>query len=366
MEILKQVKKYSLVDRIAIKCDGNSMSYNELNKYSEAFAAFLLKEYKDDKTPILIYGNKENLIIVCMLAALKSGRAYIPIDTTYPKERVEAIQEEVKSKVLINFSHEESFEDIEVINNEILLSVIKEYEGIEVSEGNWVKDDENAYILFTSGSTGKPKGVQISKNNIDSFTYWFRDYLKLDERNEVILNQVSYSFDVSVIPIYIGLMTGKTLFSLSKTTLEEYRRLFSALEESNISYWVSTPALAEICINDDKFSKELIPDIKQMFFAGEVLAKKLCRELFKRFGEDTPINPIIDAYDVNPATLHKISGVIDIAKKSQYIYLFSVFFLINKYKYITADSPTRKAKNKYRPVPLPIISKIIIAEDKSP
>lgn len=282
MDILHNVKKYANEGRLAVICDGEQLTYNELDKMSDAIATYFIKEYKEDKSPIVIHGNKENLILVLMLGALKSGRAYIPLDVTFPVERVKQVIEEVEAKIVINFT-EEDLGIEKVYNKTSIENIISSLMGQVVSEENWVKDDENAYILFTSGSTGKPKGVQISKNNLDSFNNWFGKYMSLDDSSDVMMNQVSYSFDVSVIPIYLGLIYGKTLNSLSKKTLEDFRLLFSNLKESNIKEWVSTPALAEMCIKDSNFNSSLMPNLRTFFFAGEVLSKKLIKELMERF-----------------------------------------------------------------------------------
>lgn len=282
MKILHNIRKYAREGRLAVICDGEKLTYDDLDKMSDAIATYFIKEYKDDKSPIVIHGNKENLIVVLMLGALKSGRAYIPLDVTFPIERVKQVIKEVDAKIVINFT-EDNLELNGVYNKDSLESIIRNLMGQVVSEDNWIKEDENAYILFTSGSTGKPKGVQISKNNLDSFNNWFGKYMNLDDNEDVMMNQVSYSFDVSVIPIYLGLIHGKTLNSLSKNTLEDFRLLFNNLKESNIKDWVSTPALAEMCVRDTNFNSDLMPNLRTFFFAGEVLSKKLVKELMERF-----------------------------------------------------------------------------------
>ena len=280
MKLLDSVKKYSKLGRLALVCDEKKLTYKELDEMSDSMATYLINEFGQDKSPIIIYGNKDNLILVSMLAALKSGRAYVPLDVTFPVERVKQVINEVESKCIINFT-EETLENS--YSKKDIVETINNVESNVVSRENWVKDDENAYILFTSGSTGKPKGVQISKNNLDSFNDWFGKYMNLDDNEDVIMNQVSYSFDVSVIPIYLGLIYGKTLNSLSKKTLEDFRLLFNNLKESNIKEWVSTPALAEMCIRDENFNSDLMPNLRTFFFAGEVLSKKLVKELMERF-----------------------------------------------------------------------------------
>lgn len=308
MKILQHIRKYAKEDRKAVICDGEVMSYKELEKLSNSFAEYILDKYDSEKKPVVIYGNKDNLILALMTGALKVGRAYIPLDVTFPVERVRQVVEEVQGDIIINFTNE-VLDMPNVLSKEEILDKISSYEGREIDEVNWVKEDENAYILFTSGSTGKPKGVQISSNNIKSFTAWFEKYLKLDDRSEVMMNQVSYSFDVSVIPIYLGLINGKTLFSLSKTTLEDFKLLFNGLKESKIKTWVSTPALADICIKDNNFNKELMPELDTFFFAGEVLSKKIVAELMERF----PGVRIINGYGPTEGTV--LLSAIDVTRE---------------------------------------------------
>ena len=217
MKVLEKIKEYAKQQRIAATCDGEDLDYEQLDKYSDGFATYIIENYKEEKSPIIIYGNKDNLILTLMMGALKSGRAYIPLDVTFPVERVNQIIEEVKADIIINFTEEE-LNHHGVYKKQEISNKINDYVGHAVSDGKWVKEDENAYILFTSGSTGKPKGVQISTNNLDSFADWISDYLNYDEREKVIMNQAAYSFDLSVTSIYLGLVHGKTLFSLSKKT----------------------------------------------------------------------------------------------------------------------------------------------------
>ena len=299
MKILKSIKKYANSSRIALTCDGQIMTYKELDNLSEAIGQFLLNEVGEDNKPIVLYGNKENIIMAVMMGALKSGRAYIPIDVSYPKERVEAIIEEVKPDVLFDFSEGNIFHGIKVIHYDDIKSIYEKYNVFEIDSRSWVKEDENAYILFTSGSTGKPKGVQISSNNLDNFVDWISEYLDLDESEETFMNQAAYSFDLSVTSIYPGLCYGKTLHGLSKNTLSNLKDMFADISKSDINLWVSTPSFAGMCIAEDSFNSNMLPNLKAMVFIGEVLPKTLCEELLKRF----PNTRIINGYGPTEATV---------------------------------------------------------------
>lgn len=299
MRILESINKFSEENRIALTCDGVDMTYNELNSTSEAIAAYILNTIGSDKTPILLYGNKENLMMAGMIGALKSGRAYVPIDISYPKERVEAIIDEVKPKLLFDFSEGNEFKGLRVLKDEDIQVIINEYKDILVHRSNWVKDDENAYVLFTSGSTGKPKGVQISSNNLDNFVDWISEYLNLDESEERFMNQAAYSFDLSVTSIYPGLCYGKTLYSFSKKTLSSLKDLFNNLSSSDLNIWVSTPSFAGMCVTDKNFNVNMLKNLKSMVFVGEVLPKPLCEELLNRF----PGTRIVNGYGPTEATV---------------------------------------------------------------
>ena len=108
--------------------------------------------------------------------------------------------------------------------------------------------------------------------------------------DSIIMNQVSYSFDVSVIPVYIGLSTGKTLYVIDKDMTSDFKDLFENLSKSNIAIWVTTPAFAEMCIIDKSFNRNVMPKMEKMIFAGEVLTHKLMYELYDRFGDISIIN----------------------------------------------------------------------------
>jgi len=294
MFILEALAKWASEDRKAIVYGDCALTFEELERQSNAFADYLLQTFGEDRTPILIYGHKELEIPVCMFGALKAGRGYVPVDTTFPAERVRQIAEEVEPKVIVDLYNMALSADA-VLDGNALQEIFAK--AAPAAPEHWIRPEQTAYMLFTSGSTGKPKGVQVTAGNIAAFDEGVEPWFQIDRG--VFLNEISYSFDVSVCALYYALSRGMTLFTVDKTTLNDPQLLFEALRRSQIDFWVSTPSLAEICVQSEQFCRELLPKVQKFVFCGEVLTKKLCVQMMERF----PGVPVLNAYGPTEATV---------------------------------------------------------------
>lgn len=294
MFLLEALAAYAETDRVALVYGAQQLTFRELNRQSDAFAAWLLERFGEDRTPVLLYGHKELTLPVCMFGALKAGRGYVPVDTTFPVERVRQIAEELQPRVVVDL-YDAGVTAEAVLQAEDLNGVLSG--GGTVSRETWIRPEQTAYLLFTSGSTGKPKGVQVTAGNIAAFNAGVEPWFEI--REGVFLNEISYSFDVSVCALYYALSRGMTLFTVDKTTLNDPRLLFEALRQSQIDFWVSTPSLAEICVQSEQFRKELLPRVQKFVFCGEVLTKKLCSQMLERF----PGVPVLNAYGPTEAAV---------------------------------------------------------------
>lgn len=308
MDFIDVIESYSQDCRVAQIYRNDKLTYKALREKSDALAAYIIDKLGEDKSPILVYGHKQHEMLISFFACSKSGHAYIPIDITFPSARVKDIIENSGAKLFLNIGDlEYSSSSLEILKLNNINDIVKSYSGKVPERSFRVKEDENYYILYTSGSTGKPKGVQITKQCIRTFMKWFSNYCELSGNSNIVMNQVSYSFDVSVISVYIGLSEGKTLYVIDKQMTDNYQELFSSFKSSDIALWVTTPSYAELCLMDESFNHMLLPKLEKMIFAGEVLTKKHLNKLYERF----PGVKIINGYGPTEATVLVTAAEID-------------------------------------------------------
>lgn len=288
----------SCPNRIAHHHRDQSLTYAQLKIASDDLAVWLHQEgdRREIKrgTPIIVYGHKESEMLICFIGCVKAGFPYIPVDSSVPPERVRQIIEASGAEIVL------SPQRVPEGNHQAGILVVEDLsldqeghlffsEGHLVSErtlplAEWqVREDEVYYIIYTSGSTGIPKGVQITLGALESFLNWVNPEYSPQERTEIFLNQAPFSFDLSVMDLYMSLSTGGTLFSLDKDQIANPKELFAALAEAHLTFWVSTPSFTEVCLMDRSFNEDLLPELKRFLFCGEVLTHDCALKLNERF-----------------------------------------------------------------------------------
>jgi len=236
---------------IAIIAGEQSLSYEELDHRSNQLAHHLNNKGAKAGDLIAICMERSAEMLVGMLAIIKVGAAYVPIDPAYPTDRINYIFNDAQTKIVLSNSDSQSLLDNRTAVEAILLD--EEWETIAQESKVWnnppLSKEDLAYIIYTSGSTGNPKGVMITHGNLSAFLHWCLDEFKQDDF-EVVYGVTSICFDLSVYEIFFTLCAGKRLkllasgLSISEALKEDRKVLINTvpgvvrqllLEEADLS-----------------------------------------------------------------------------------------------------------------------------------
>ena len=294
-DFLEKIKQHSVNDPDGIfyeyvipggEC--KKLTWKELWDKAESLAAYLDSTLKTE-TPVVVYGHKDPMMIVCFLGSLLSGRGYCPVDTSVPSDRVKGIIDNLKPEIILSPCDEGGPEGC-VSLDEITHITSEASKGVPADKA--ISGSDVCYIIYTSGSTGTPKGVQITGDCLDNFIHWAMGLGAGVAGGEkpVFLNQAPFSFDLSVMDLYMCLYSGGTLHVLPKKVQADIGLLMESLGSSNAGIWISTPSFAEVCLSDKRFSQELLPEMKRFLFCGETLPPVVVKRLRERFPKAEVIN----------------------------------------------------------------------------
>lgn len=268
LDLLVRIDSWSQLapDHLAHISGDRALTFAELIARSDALAACLSRTLTRPQSPVVVLGHKEPEMLIAFLGAVKAGHPYVPLDTSLPKQRVERIIESSGTEL--------------VLTPDRVVELAAEHAPDKPRPVQW---NDPYYIIFTSGSTGEPKGVVITLESLTSFVEWMLAEQKPADLQAVFLNQAPFSFDLSVMDLYLSLVTGGTLFSITAEQIANPRQLYGALASSNLTTWVSTPSFAQMCLVEKSFDAGMLPHVRRFLFCGETLAPEVVSQLLDRF-----------------------------------------------------------------------------------
>ena len=263
-------------DNTAIVFGDQSLTYKELNEKANSLAYYLRYNENIDRNNIVGIMTPRSLeMIISILAILKAGGCYVPIDPEYPQDRIEYMLENSKAKALLTFKRLQNKVDFE---NKIFVELANTiYEKHKNNIDNINKPEDLAYIIYTSGSTGKPKGVMLSHKNVNNFTSGMKRIINFSQ-NKTIVSVTTISFDIFVLESILPLQSGLKIV-LANEDEQVNAALFNKLCVKNkVNIVQTTPSRFQFLIAD-KENLEYMKNITDILVGGEPFPTLLLKKL---------------------------------------------------------------------------------------
>jgi len=271
----EQVKHRPLA--VALAFGSETLKFQELNRRANRLARYITQLGAGPEVIVGVYLDRSIEMVVSLLAILKAGAAYVPLNPKHPKDRVSFILGDTKTPV--------------VLTSEALAATLPEHEASIVrldadAEAIACESDEDlhsratvdnlVYVIYTSGSTGRPKGVQVTHRGLANLVREQRAGFKMEPDSRV-LQFASLSFDASASEIFVTLLSGATLCIASQDSLLPGPGLVRLLREREITIVTLPPSLLMAVEKDE------LPSLRTLVVAGEPcpakLVKSWCQEV---------------------------------------------------------------------------------------
>jgi len=265
------------VNKTALIFQDKEYTYLNLEESANQLAHYLIQQGIIPGDFVGIALDRSPEMLITLLAIMKAGAAYIPLDPDYPEDRISFILADTNATLLITsrkydgkFSNPTGCMLIENASEQSR-KLPSTPPNIKVSSNDLV------YILYTSGSTGKPKGVLIEHHNLGNLLYSMFDFPGFSER-DILLAVTTIAFDIAGLELFLPLISGATMVLATEEETKDGNSLLKLIEQKKVSVIQATPSTYKMMLSSG-WEKKL--DLK-ILCCGEPLSKDLAGKLIPR------------------------------------------------------------------------------------
>ena len=237
-------------DRVILYASDGEFTYSQLNEKANRIAHSLIKKGVCPEDRIMFILNRNSNVMASVFGILKSGAAFIPVDSEYPTERIEHVLTDSESKfIIVDDVVDKKGIDLSAYSNN-LLDVNELLKEEDTSNPNPdVHANNMAYLIYTSGSTGLPKGVILEHGNIANFAYpdprnvcTYELVHNLEKENYKVLSTTTVAFDVFQQELMGSLLNGVPMVFADDTEYKDPIEMMDLIHRSGANVYIATPS----------------------------------------------------------------------------------------------------------------------------
>lgn len=271
---------------VALSAGEHTMTYAELNEQANRLARHLQKNGVTHQTVIAILADRTPELIVSLLAVLKAGAIYVPIDPDYPESRIQYMFKDSGATHLL--THSSFIGQAKALAFDGTYLFADDQEISLMSSENLLLEaglHETAYIMYTSGTTGQPKGIMTTHSNIARVVK-NTNYLTISE-TDTLLSLSNSVFDGFTFDVYGALLNGAKLVLPKKETILDMGELTGLIKRESISVMFVPTALFNLLVDEET---DWMRSVRKVLFGGERASVQHVRKAFDVMGKDRLIN----------------------------------------------------------------------------
>ncbi|CAG4882928.1 putative Phenylalanine racemase (ATP-hydrolyzing) [Georgfuchsia toluolica] len=268
-------------DAVAVVFGERQLSYRQLNERANQVAHYLRRRGVGPEVLVGVCLERSPEMVVGLLGVLKSGAAYVPLDPTYPPERLDFMARDAGLRLLLT---ERKSRHLFAESGAEAVCLDTDWQAIALESATnpvtTASPDNLAYVIYTSGSTGRPKGVAVTSRALVNLLESMGQAPGLSE-SDVLLSVTTLAFDIAALELYLPLIKGAKVMLASRDETRDGQRLMARLSSSGATVMQATPATWRMLIDS---GWEGTPGLK-VLCGGEALKRDLADQLLQLAGE---------------------------------------------------------------------------------
>lgn len=323
-------------DAVAVIAGNSKITYRELDERANSLAHALRQQGVDRGAFVGLYCARSEAMVVGLLGILKSGAGYIPLDPSFPADRLDFMASDSGLRFIVTDAVTGAAEWKFTAAQKVVIDASRNATAPAVTGAG----DDVAYVLYTSGSTGKPKGVQVEHRNVVNFLESMQREPGLSA-NDSLLAVTTLSFDIAGLEIWLPLTVGARIVIATRDDALDGNRLMGLIDQHKISMLQATPATWRLLLEAGWRGTHGL----KALCGGEALPRDLASALVGRVGE---------LWNMYGPTETTIWSTLHLVKQTDGV--MSIGHPIANTQVYVVDS-------KLRPLPIGVAGEIFIAGD---